>query len=136
MSDSSSTSSKSRCLLTSELLSSFVLSSCWSVSGLNVLSAVLAWGGLRRRLEVLTMSRSMRRWVRRSVRSMSAVSPRCAAVRDSWRHCPAEEPESDVKGVPVVGELVAELVEFAPSHCKSVGELGAVEVVQRQLAAQ
>ena len=37
-----------------------------------VLSAVLVWCGFRR-LEVLTMSRSMRCWVRRSVRSMSLV---------------------------------------------------------------
>ena len=41
-----------------------------------------------------------------------------------------------MKGVPAVRELVAELVEFAPTHCKSVGELGVVEVVQRQLATQ
>ena len=63
-------------------------------------------------------------------------SPRSAAIRDRWCHRTAEEPESAAKRVPAVCELVAELVEFAPPHCKSVGELGVVEVVKRQLATQ
>ena len=89
---------------------------------------------LVRCLGMFTMSRSIRRWARRNVWSLSLVSVRKVQPYKSAggrRYRAAEQTWSAVERVPIACEFVAKLVITAPSRRKSVGEFCLVELAAK-----